>query len=108
MELLYRMAKSMRSKFKRKMRALKREKYYNREVDKLKKTTARIQLTSTPEILIKKEVEIPGEGNIESFYWTCCICVSALFDKTSSAVTNTHRGCERTSLDRLIDVPCIF
>ena len=88
------------------MRALKREKYYNREVDKLKKTTARIQLTSTPEILIKKEVEIPGEGNIGSFYWTCCICVSALFDRLHPQLLT--RGCERTSLDRLIDVPCIF
>ncbi|GAU88428.1 hypothetical protein RvY_01131-2 [Ramazzottius varieornatus] len=51
------MAKSMRSKFKRKMRALKREKYYNREVEKLKKTTARIQLSSDPDIIIKKEAE---------------------------------------------------
>lgn len=61
------MAKSIRSKFKRKMRALKREKYSQRELERLKKTTARIQLPSHSfGVEIKKEDDIievvPGKS----------------------------------------------
>ncbi|XP_055338909.1 protein LLP homolog [Paramacrobiotus metropolitanus] len=57
------MAKSMRSKVKRKNRAVKREKYAQRELERLKKTTARIQLPShlTPDQEIKKEMLDPAD-----------------------------------------------
>lgn len=58
----------MRSKFKRKQRALLRDRYEARELEKLKKITARINLPSTgpSDLPIKEEVitidDLPGQS----------------------------------------------